>query len=85
MNWMMAVHGQLHPTGKLLTVLSMTYSQLKKTLLTLHSQLLECFVKEPVFLETINALLGITGSSMEAEHKQAVHHVESYFIEDDRL
>ena len=49
---------------------------------TLHSWLQECFAKEPVFLEVIDTLLGITGST---EHKWATHRAEGYFIEDDRL
>jgi len=52
---------------------------------TLHSRLRERFAEEPVFLEAIDALLGITGSSTETERKRAAHRAEGYFIEDEKL
>jgi hypothetical protein len=45
----------------------------------------EHFGREPVFLEVIDAFLGITGSTTEAERKQAIHHAEGYFVEDGKL
>jgi len=50
-----------------------------------HSILHECFIKEPIFIEAIDTLLGITGTSMEREHSRAKHHAEGYFIEDGKL
>jgi len=41
----------------------------EEILSTLHSQLREHFMEEPVFLEVIDALLGITRSSTEVERK----------------
>ena len=52
---------------------------------TLHSKLRERFADERVFLEVVDALLGITGSSTESERKRAAHRAEGYFIEDGRL
>src|SRR6202044_2298958 len=52
---------------------------------TLHSRLREHFAEEPVFLEAIDVLLGITGSSTEAERKRAAHRAEGYFIKDEKL
>jgi hypothetical protein len=40
---------------------------------TLHSKLRERFAEERVFLEVVDALLGITGSSTESERKRAAH------------
>jgi hypothetical protein len=42
-------------------------------------------MEERVFLEAIDALLGITGSSTESERKRAAHCAEGYFIEDGKL
>ena len=42
-------------------------------------------MEEPVFLEVVDTLLGITGSSPEAECKRASHSVEGYFIEGNKL
>jgi hypothetical protein len=50
-----------------------------------HSILRERFIKEPVFIEAIDALLGITGTSMERERSRAKHRAEGYFIEDGKL
>jgi hypothetical protein len=50
-----------------------------------HSILRKCFIKEPIFIKAIDALLGITGTSMEREHSRAKHHAEGYFIEDGKL
>ena len=52
---------------------------------TAHSKLRERFADERMFLEVVDALLGITGLSTKRQCKQAVHRAEGYFIEDDRL
>ena len=55
------------------------------TVSTLHSTLREWFVKEHVFLEVIDALLGIMGTSTESKCKRANPCAEGYFIEDGKL
>ena len=52
---------------------------------TTHSRLCECFKNERVFIEVIDALLGITGTSTDSDRKRAKHRAEGYFIEDDKL
>jgi len=52
---------------------------------TMHSILRERFIKEPVFIEAVDALLGITGASTESECGRAKHRAEGYFIEDGKL
>src|SRR5882762_885168 len=52
---------------------------------TMHSILHERFIKEPVFIEAVDALLGITGTSTERERSRAKHRAEGYFIEDGKL
>jgi hypothetical protein len=52
---------------------------------TLHSSLRKRFTNEPVFLEVLHTILGITGASTEAERKRAKHRSEGYFIKDGKL
>ena len=52
---------------------------------TLHSQLRDRFKDEPVFVEIVDALLGITDSTSERNHKKAAHRAEGYFIKDEKL
>jgi transposase InsO family protein len=52
---------------------------------TIHSTLRERFANERVFLEVIDALLGITKSSTDSERKRAMHRAEGYFIENGKL
>ena len=82
----MVAHGLLYLTGRQPAVLSMTCSQLKRPCQPyVHSELRERFAEENIFLEVIDALLGIVGSSTNAERKRAAHHVEGYFIENSKL
>jgi hypothetical protein len=48
----------------------------------LFSVAVHSFANEPVFLEVIDALLGIT---TESEQKRAAHPVDGYFVEDGKL
>ena len=52
---------------------------------TIHSSFRERFKDERVFLEAVNALLGITGTSLESNRKHAKHQADSFFIEDGKL
>jgi RNase H-like domain found in reverse transcriptase len=52
---------------------------------TTHSTLQNRFKDESVFLEAIDALLGITGASSDADRKRAAHRAEGYFVEDNKL
>jgi len=55
------------------------------TVNTTHSILRDRFKEECVFLEVVDALLGITGASSDADRKRAAHRLEGYFIEDGKL
>ena len=52
---------------------------------TTHSRLHEHFKNKWVFVEVINTLLGITGTSTDSDHKCAKHCAKGYFIKDKRL
>lgn len=52
---------------------------------TLHSTLRTRFKHEQVFVEVVDALLGISESTPEKDRKKAAHKAEGYFIEDDKL
>jgi hypothetical protein len=52
---------------------------------TIHSALCECFKDECIFLEVIDALLGITDASTASDCKRTKHQADSYFIKDGRL
>lgn len=52
---------------------------------TTHSTLRNRFKDKSVFLEAIDALLGITGASSDADCKRAAHRAEGYFVEDNKL
>ena len=52
---------------------------------TLHSDLRNRFKNERIFLEAIDALLGVTAATTERERKRAAHRAEGYFIEGGKL
>jgi len=52
---------------------------------TVHSKLRDRFKNENIFLEVVDALLGTTGASSDADRKRATHRAEGYFIEDGKL
>lgn len=52
---------------------------------TEHSLLRERFKGERAFVEVIDALLGITGASSEAERKRAEHKAQGYMVEGSKL
>jgi hypothetical protein len=43
------------------------------------------FKDEPVFVEVVDALLGLDNSASESDRKRAKHRAENYFIEDEKL
>src|ERR1700692_3646464 len=51
----------------------------------LHCQLRERFKNENIFIEVIDALLGIDDFSTVQDHKRAQHKAEGYLIEDGKL
>jgi hypothetical protein len=55
------------------------------TITTVHDELRKRFSNEHVFVEVIDALLGITGASTDSERKRAAHRAKGYFIEDNKL
>jgi len=52
---------------------------------TVHSRLRDRFKNENIFLEVVDALLGTTGASSDADRKRAAHRAEGYFVEDGKL
>jgi len=58
---------------------------IEATTSTTHTTLRKRFSKERIFVEVVDALLGITGASTESERKRASHRAEGYFIEDGKL
>ena len=52
---------------------------------TLHSMLRECFKDKRIFMEVVDAILGITDTTSDANHKKAAHHAKGYFIEEGKL
>ena len=52
---------------------------------TLHSTLREHFKDERIFVEVVDAILGITDNTSDADRKKAAHHAEGYFIEEGKL
>jgi len=52
---------------------------------TTHSALHKHFKDKTIFVEVIDALLGIARASSDSDRKHAAHHTEGYFIEDEKL
>jgi transposase InsO family protein len=52
---------------------------------TTHSALRERFKDELIFLEAVDAVLGITGASTESDRKRAKYRADGFFIEDGKL
>ena len=50
-----------------------------------HRDLRQCFEDEPVFIEVVDAILGINDTTLESDRKRAKHRAEGYFIEDGKL
>jgi hypothetical protein len=52
---------------------------------SVHRDLRQRFEDEPVFIEVVDAILGLNDTTSESDRKRAKHRAEGYFIEDGKL